>query len=177
MRLQALILTGILVASPLFAQPGQSPTPSSSADDGQPAPLPVSLTRIRQALEQAPAEPLHGLDESPHFRVQIRERQRIETLLQSLNFNSGPPVPGGLYAYQQQQVVFPPVQYPMMQPYSAFTQGQLTTIAIENVLEQYIGPRALKEIAAASRDTAEEAARDEVRRALARFCRVNDCTP
>jgi acyl-CoA hydrolase len=64
-----------------------------------------------------------------------------------------------------------------MQPYSAFNQGQLATILIENLLEQYFGGRMIKGIADASRARAEEAAREEVQRALAEFCATHDCTP
>jgi hypothetical protein len=177
MRLQALTLTAILLAAPAFAEQGQLPAPASSVDDAPPANLPVSMDRIKQALEQAPAAPLRGLDERPHFRVQIQERQRIEALLSTLKFDSGPPVPGGLYGYQHQQVVFPSVQNPMMQPYSAFTQGQLATVAIENVLEQYLGPRMLQDIENASRARAEQTAREEVHQAFAEFCAAHGCTP
>ena len=173
MRLLALVLTAIFASGPVFAQEGQSAQPPSSTDDGQN--LPVSLDRIRQALERAPAGPLRGLDERPHFRVLIQERQRIDELLNTLKFDSGPPVPGGLYAYQQQQQVFPTVNNPSMQPYGAFSQGELATVLIENLLEQYAGSRLIQGIAEASRAREEQAAREEVQRALAEFCATHVC--
>lgn len=136
----------------------------------------MSLDRIRQALEQAPAEPLRGLDERPHFRVQIEERQKIDELLSTLKFNTGPVVPGGVYGYEQQQRAFPSVNNPLMQPYSAFNQGQLATILIENLLERYFGARMVQGIADASRARAEQVAREEVQRALAEFCATHDCS-
>lgn len=175
MRLLALLLTAILTSAPAFAQEGQPASPPSSADDGQ-GNLPVSLDRIKQALEQPPAEPLRGLDERPHFRVQIQERQKIDELLSTLKFDSGPAVPGGVYGYQQQQRAFPSVDNPLMQPYSAFNQGQLATVLIENLLEQYFGARMVKGIVDASRARAEEAAREEVQRALAEFCAAHSCS-
>src|SRR4051812_21158605 len=116
MQLTLLVVTAMLAATPLVA--GEEPRPieqtgASSAANNQPQAveppkpaepglnLPVSVNRIRQALAQ-PAEPLiglRGLDETPTFRVEIRERMKIEELLQSLNYKSGPPVPGGLYGY------------------------------------------------------------------------------
>lgn len=174
MRLLALALTGILIGARAFAQSGQPPAPPSSTDDGQEN-LPVSLDRIRQALEQAPAEPLRGLDERPHFRVQIEERRRIDELLSTLKFDSGPAVPGGVHGYQQEQLAFPSVQNPLMQPYSAFNQGQLATILIENLLVRYFGSRMLQGIADDSRTRAEQAAREEVQRALAEFCATHVC--
>jgi hypothetical protein len=173
MRLLALGLTAFLASAPAFAQDGQAPPQASSPDDS--SKLPVSLDRIKQALEQPPAEPLRGLDERPHFRVQIQERQKIEELLGTLKFDSGPAVPGGLYGYQQQQSIWPKVDNPLVQPYAAFNQGQLATILIENLLEQYFGPKMIKGIADASRARAEEAAREEVQRALAEFCTTHSC--
>jgi len=108
MRLTALLVTATLTAAPAFAQQANRPSrptdasstvdsPQSSVDtqestDKHPAEkkasepslnLPVSVNRIRQALAQ-PAEPLRGLkglDETPTFRVEIRERLKIEELL------------------------------------------------------------------------------------------------
>ncbi len=175
MRLLALALTGILASGPAFAQEGQSAPPPSSADDER-ANLPVSLDKIKQGLEQPVAEPLRGIDERPHFRVQIQERQRIDELLSTLKFDSGPAVPGGLYGNEVQRQAYPSVQNPLMQPYSAFTQGQLATVLIENLLFAYYGPQAVKHIAEASRAREEAAAREEVRRALAEFCATHDCS-
>lgn len=170
MRLAALALTVVLAVAPLSAQ---TAAPSPPGDDGPR--LPVSLDHIKQALAQAPAEPLRGLDERPLFRVEIRERQKIEDLLNTLKFDSGPAVPGGLYGHQQQELAFPKTDKPLMQPYAAFNQGELLTVAIENLLAQYFGARMLHSIEDASRARAEEAAREEVQRALAEFCATHDC--
>jgi len=134
--------------------------------------LPVSVNRIRQALAQ-PAEPLRGLkglDETPTFRVEIRERLKIEELLQSLNFKSGPAVPGGLYAYEQQRQLFPSVDNPLVQPYGAFNQGELLTILVENLVGRYLAGRAINSITAAERAHAEAAAKEEVGQAVAQYC-------
>jgi len=176
MRLLGLLLTAFLVAATAVAQEGQPPPKTSSADDGRAANLPVSLDKIKQGLEQAPAEPLRGLDERPHFRVEIRERQKIEELLSTLRFDSGPAVPGGIYGYEQQQRAFPKTDNPLAQPYAAFNQGQLATILFEEFLEKYLGGRMVQGITDASRAHAEEAARQEVQRALAEFCAVHSCS-
>src|SRR5438874_5038219 len=167
MRLSALLVAAILTASSVSAQPtdrlpgspqassqidtqqsSDKPPADKKADEKKPdAPalnLPVSVNRIRQALAQ-PAEPLKGLkgvDETPTFRVEIRERLKIEELLQSLNFKSGPAVPGGLYAYEQQRQLFPSVDNPLVQPYGAFNQGELLTILVENLMGRYLAGRA-----------------------------------
>jgi hypothetical protein len=131
--------------------------------------LPVSLDKIRQALEDTPAVPLAGLNETPQFKVEIQEHQRFEELVKTLNFKSGPPPPGGLYAYEQQQNVWSKQQHPEMQPYGAFGQGQAFTILLENLLEKYFGGRVVNAIANAGDSAAEAAAREEVRRALVEF--------
>ena len=182
MRLAALLVTAILIAAPVAAQQAPPSTPANAASpakdattsDGQTSNLPVSLDKIRQALEQAPVEPLRGLDERPLFRVEIRERQRIEDLLQSLKFDSGPAVPGGLYGYEQQRIMFPSVDNPLAQPWSAFTQPELARVTaysiIETLISKYLVKRMLSAVTAAERASAEQAAREEVARAIAEYC-------
>src|ERR1700726_4589494 len=126
MRLIALLVTAILTSVPALAgqkAPSSAPSPSSPSKDAAELTLPVSLAKIREALAVAPAEPIKGLDEQPHFRVEIQERQKIEALLDTLDFKGGPPVPGGLYAYDQQQRMSPKVDNPLVQPYAAFSQS------------------------------------------------------
>ena len=179
MRLAALVLAAILTSAVAFAQAGQaSPVqyvPAADVSTGKPASadLPVSLGKIRQALETSPAEQLRGLDERPHFRLEVRERRSIEDLLATIDFKSGPVPPGGLYGYEQQQILLPKVQNPLAQPYAAFNQGELLTLAIEALLEKYLGGRILNAVSAARRASAEQDARDEVARALAGFLAAN----
>jgi hypothetical protein len=185
MRLAALLVTVLLTAAPALAQPGQASKPAGSASpakDVQPAEaqesnLPVSLDKIREALQHPAVEPLKalkGLDERPLFLVEIRERQRIEELLQTLKFNSGPAVPGGLYGYEQQRIMFPPVDNPLAQPWSAFSQPQLARVAalsvIETLIGKYLAKRIFSAVTSAERASAERAAREEVTRAIADYC-------
>jgi hypothetical protein len=190
MRLTALLVTATLAGDPALAAPAPRPsgqTAASSAPDSQtpsgrttndpkpPEPslnLPVSVNRIRQALAQ-PAEPLiglRGLDETPTFRVEIRERLKIDELLQSLNYKSGPAVPGGLYAYEQQRQLFPAMNNPLAQPYAAFSQGELVTILVENLVGKYLAGRAMNAISSAERARAEAAAKEEVAHAISEYC-------
>jgi hypothetical protein len=181
MRLIALLVTAIVTTQPAIAQQAQRPAPatadSAQKDDQskgpQPTPLnlPVSVDKIREALAK-PVEPLKGLDETPTFRVEVRERIRIEELLQSLNYKAGPPVPGGLYGYEQQRQLFPAVDNPLVQPYAAFSQSELLTILVENLVGHYLGGRALSAVTAAERARAEAAAKEEVQRAVAEYCAV-----
>src|SRR6185503_15069239 len=113
---------------------------------------------------------LRSVDERPTFRVQIRERQKIEELLASLNFKTAPAPGGGLYGYEQQRQMFPAVDNPMRQPYAAFNQGELLTILIENLVGKYLGGRALNAVSNAERARAEAAAKDEVRAAVTQYC-------
>jgi len=173
MRLCALLFTAILTASPAWAQqPSSSPGPesSSSGQDG-PLNLPVSLDKIRSKLEQPPPVlSLRALDERPIFRVQILERRKIEELLASLNFKSGPVPAGGLYMAEQQRVMFNPVDHPLMQPYAAFSQSELVTILVENLVGKYLAGKTGDAITKVERSRAESSAREEVRQAIRDYC-------
>jgi len=174
MRLCALLFTTILTASPAWAQKPSPPSPgpesSSARKDGQ-LNLPVSIEKIREALEHPqPALSLRTIDERPTFRMQILERQKIEELLASLNFKAGPVPAGGLYMAEQQRLMFNPVDRPLMQPYAAFSQGQLLTILIENLVGKYLAGHAANAISKFERARAEANARDEVRAAVAQYC-------
>ena len=186
MRLCALLFTATLAASPAQAQPAASPPvspagepPSAGQDtngssaDGQPATelnLPVSLDKIREGLQQKPGLSLRALDERPTFRVQILERQKIEELLATLNFKAGPTPAGGIYMYEQQRLMFNPVDRPLMQPYAAFNTGQLLTILIENLVGKYLGGKAVDAVSKMERARAEANAKEEVRAAVAQYC-------
>jgi hypothetical protein len=173
MRLLALLFTAILLASPAGAQQ----TPASLSQDspqGQPAAgpgssLPVSLTKIREALETTPSLSL-SVDERPIFRVQIQERQRIEELLATLDFKAGPVPAGGISMAEQNRIMFPSVDNPLRQPLAAFNQPELLTILIENLAGKYLAGKATSAISKAERANAEAAAKDEVRAAVTQYC-------
>jgi hypothetical protein len=153
-------------------QPPSSPNQASSSAADAARDLPVSMDRIKQALDQPPAQQLRGLDDVPHFKVEIHEKQKVtlEDLMNSLDFRSGPVPGGGLYGYEQQQQVFPSVQNPLRQPYAPFNQPELATVLVENLVGQYLGGRAASAITAAQRASAEAAAREEVARLIADYC-------
>ena len=196
MRLTALLLTGILTAAPVGAQNGQ-PSSSANALPASPAPatrggaesesgrstpvpaetaaatldLPVSLDKIREALEKPVSRPLmKSFDDQPTFRVEIRERLRIEELLATLDFKAGPTPAAGIYGFEQQQRLYPPSMNPLAQPYAAFNQGQLITILIENLVGKYLAGHAASAISKAVRESAEASARREVDEAIAEYC-------
>src|SRR6185295_8045442 len=161
-------LTGAVSAqeAPASAQPSSKPSeqttaPSSPQDAAQPN-LPVSLDRIRKALEQ-PAQPALKIPDNPTFSIQIQERNRLQDLLSTLDFKGGPVPAGGLYAAEMQRVMFPAVSNPLRQPYAAFSQPELLTILIENLVGKYLIGKAFGAINGAERERAEAAARDEVR--------------
>jgi hypothetical protein len=173
MRLIALVLAVLAAPLPVSAgapaPPVQEPTSSSAQDT--PLNLPVSLDKIKGALTGTPIVPLRGLDEKPLFKIEVREKQqiKIDDLLASIDYKSGPAVPGGLYGYEQNRLAFPAVDNPMHQPYAAFNQAELLTLVVENLAAKYLGGRALDAVSNAERARAEQAARDEVQRALAEF--------
>ena len=192
MRLCALLFTAICLASPAVAQQAQ---PSSSVQNPkrtedtkeakdardsqdakdpeepqQPSKLPVSVDKIREALQQTPALSLRTIDERPTFRMQIRERQKIEELLATLNFKAGPVPAGGVYMYEQQRQMFNAVDRPLMQPFAAFNQGELLTILVENLVRKYLGDRVVDAVSKTERAHAEAAAKEEVRSAVEQYC-------
>ena len=172
MRLISLLVAAILMGGPVSARQNEPSTPakeSSPSEDFAPHALPVSLDKIREALSAAPTERLKWRDEKPHFQVLIQERQKIDALLATLKFNSGPPVSGGLYGYDQQQRLFPKVDNPLVQPYAAFSQGELLQVLFTTFLEKYFAGRLISALTSAERAHAEEEARQEVARALAEF--------
>jgi hypothetical protein len=181
MRLLALLFTAVFVAAPLRAQQppaSTQPDPASVPQDAtggkepknRESNLPVSLDRIRQGLQQPAGFSLRSVDERPIFRIQILERQKIEELLASLNFKSGPVPAGGVYMFEQQRQMFNPVDHPLMQPYSAFSGSELLTILVENLVGKYLGGKVVNAVSKAERARAEAAARDEVNTAVAQYC-------
>jgi hypothetical protein len=183
MLLTALALMLILSAAPAQAQ---QPATSSGADaasprtDGQeppPGELPVSLDKIRQQLQSPPTPPLLGLTEKPTFSITIQEKQRFQAIIDQWKFYTGPVVAGGREAYDLQQLIFPPTQYPLMQPYAAFNQGELLTVAIENLVGKYAAGKIAGAIRQAREARTEEEARAAVRRALAEFWAAQGAKP
>jgi hypothetical protein len=167
MRLDFLVIAALLVASPAAAQNGTASSAAAGESKTEDVPalnIPVSLDNIREGLSRPPA--LRGLDRKPDFTVTIEQQQRLEELFRSLEFKMGPPPPGGLYAYEQQRLVFSKTADPLAQPFAAFTGGQLITLAIENLLGKYLFDR----VTGAQRAKAEKVARKEVVRAIAEFC-------
>jgi hypothetical protein len=82
----------------------------------------------------------------------------------------GPAPAGGLYGFEQQQRLFNSVDHPLVQPYAAFSGGELITIAIENLIARYLGGRIVSGISEAEHARAERAAREEVNKAIADYC-------
>jgi hypothetical protein len=182
MRLIVLLFTAILTASTVWAQVPQTSLTSSSssvqkdgtkdtAPEDQGPSLPVSIDKIREALQQpAPPLSLRTLDERPTFRIQIQERMKIEELLASLNFKTSPAPGGGLYGFEQQRQMFPAVDNPLRQPYAAFNQPELLTILVENLVRTYVSDKAGTAISNAERAHAQADAREDVRAAVEQYC-------
>ena len=100
----------------------------------------------------------------------MTEQQKLDDLINSFDFQSGPTPPGGVYAYEQQRVVFNPTNYPLMQPYAAFSGSELLTLAIESVVGHYAGGKAVDALTQTEHDRAKAAARADVLRSIADYC-------
>jgi hypothetical protein len=184
MRLSLLLLTALVAAGPAWAQsPSQPSAPASSSSTGEnpretrddSVNLPVSLEKIQQALSQPPALSLRGIneataDQAVQFRIEVKERQKIEELMSTLDFKSGPAVPGGMAAAEIQRLTNGSVDHPLTQPLAAFSTSELLTITVENLVGKYLGGRAINSVSTAERERAEHAAREEVAQAMAEFC-------
>jgi hypothetical protein len=77
---------------------------------------------------------------------------------------------GGVYAAELQRQAFPATNNPLAQPYAAFSQGELLTILVENLVGKYLAGKAGNAITGAMRDHAVAAARDEVQQAVVEYC-------
>src|SRR5262245_12358536 len=175
------LLVGVLLpASAVLAQSSQGSTASSTAAvsessnaDSQQADLPVSLDHIRAGLKRQVTDSLlKRVEIPPDFRIQILEQQRIDDMLSKLDFKhlNAPAPAGGLYGYDQQQRLFNSVDNPLVQPYAAFSGGELITVAIENLIARYLGGRLMNAVSEGDRARAERAARQEVDKAIADYC-------
>jgi hypothetical protein len=163
-------------ATPPAEQAPAAASPAAPRDGARPEDagnLPVSLDHIRQALKRdATTSLLKQIDIPVDFRVHILEQQKINDMLSKLDFKSGtgPVPPGGIYGYEQQRRLFNPVDNPLAQPYSAFSGGELITIAIENLIAHYVAGPIVNGLSDAERARAERAAREEVARDIADYC-------
>ena len=181
-RLRLCMLLVYLLIGMLFTAPAalaqappssQAAVPESSAADSPSANLPVSLDHIRTGLKrQATDSLLKRVEIPPDFRIQILEQQRIDELLSKLDFKGlkAPAPAGGLYGYDQQQRLFNPVNNPLVQPYAAFSGGELITVAVENLMARYLGGKIVNGLSDFERARAEHAARQEVEKAIADYC-------
>ena len=182
MRLIALLVTAILWSGHGSAQQPKQSAPAenpSSAQDGAPLTVPVSLDKIREALAQPPpSEPLKGLDEPPTFRLEIQERQKFDALMAKIKFDKpGPIVAGGADAYDQQQRLFPRIDNPRLQPYGAFSTGEIATLSVEALIEKYVAQKVSHVFGDVLRAQGEREAREEVARELAGFWASQPATP
>jgi hypothetical protein len=170
MRLFLLLLASMLAGASVWAQDGKPSSPPP-AEDARNDKLPVSLDRIREGLASGPSLlSFSALEKPPDFKVEVQERRVLEEILATLDFKTGPVPAGGLYAYEQQQRLFNPVDRPLAQPYAAFSAGEAITIAIENLIGKYLGGRLVETVSNAERAKAEAAARRDVAGAIEKYC-------
>jgi hypothetical protein len=132
----------------------------------------VSLERIREGLARPEPKLLRSLDIKPDFIVYIQEREHIQAILNGLDFKLKGIVtpPGGLRAYEQQQVIGSKTSNPLGQPYAAFSGGELITLAVQGLLQRYLGGKIKDAVGSAMRTLAERAAEREVSQAIAEYC-------
>jgi hypothetical protein len=158
------------------AQPAQPSSPAADQSASEDAPhwdLPVSLDRIRDELAQAPKESiLRSLEVPADFRIRIEERRSTVDLLDGLDVKTAPAPPGGIYGYEQQRMLRNPVDHPLEQPYAAFSQGELLQVAATSVMTRALTNYLTAGATRASRARQERAAREEVRRAIAAYCKA-----
>jgi hypothetical protein len=191
MRLLVLIVSGMLTASEMpaasgvlataplaTAQAANAPPPQEPAVSAPPAndandanDLPVSLDRIREGLAKpAPGTALKTADLKPDFTVRVEEREHIQKILSALDVKTGPAPAGGIYAYEQQQRLVNKTERPLQQPYAAFSGGELITLAIEGLMQKYLGAMAANAITSGLRDRAQQTAREDVATAIVQYC-------
>ena len=67
-------------------------------------------------------------------------------------------------------MTWPAVDNPLLQPYAAFSGGQIVTLAVENVVGKLGAGKLLNAISNASKNRAQTAAREEVMQAIQDYC-------
>ena len=188
MRLTAPVVVLLLLGSPLHAQqpppgaqatetapdvtaPPVSKSPTQQDQSASGLNVPVSLDKIRGALAQQTPDTLKGLNEQPTFRLEVKEHQRFEQLMDKIKFEGGggPEVAGGRANWEMQRLLFPPVDNPLFQPYAVFDTGQVLTLAAEALVEKLVIDKMAHVFGDMLRAQAEREAREEVARSLASF--------
>jgi hypothetical protein len=126
------------------------------AQEEPPLNLPVSLERIREGLASEKPSLLDALNLEANFRVEVKEQRpnlNFTDMFPPGSFDGGPVPPGGLYAYEQQRMLF---------PNSTPALFTFDTLPVFRAIANAIGD--------ARRARAATAARAEVERAMAEFC-------
>ena len=141
--------TAVLGLALLLSVATQGIAAQAPADEAAQRDLPVSLSRIRDALKK-PDPRLSKPREKPDFSVEINEEQRFQDLVDLLDFSALPSL---------QAVRF----------------GGSPTQPLFNVSLSGIGVSVAKSVARARRERAERLAREEVQRALIQFCSSHEC--
>lgn len=161
------VTTCVLIAAltagtaPQSASNGATPPPA----EAQPAPLPVSLDRIRNALARQPQIKPDAV--RPVFRVEvIGQKPSLEELL-GKKFWEGPakPTPGG--AIMTHQEFLNMVNPPEFRGTAMFTQREAITVMATSVALQWALQKAIQKYKDAAGEREREAARKEVQDALA----------
>ncbi|MEP7308429.1 MAG: hypothetical protein ABJA98_23240 [Acidobacteriota bacterium] len=141
--------TAIVSLALLLAVPMQGTAAQAPAEDAAQRELPVSLSRIRDALKK-PDPRLSKPRAKPDFSVDINEEQRFQDLVDLLDFSAIPSLPAVRFGGSPTQPLF-------------------------NVSLSNIGVSVAKGVSKARRERAERLAREEVQRALIQFCSSHEC--
>lgn len=121
MRTVFLVLAALLLGSVAEAQ---------QTDD-----LPISLDHIRAGLARPAPTLTLNLDATYQIGV-LQSGRNLTPLPEDL---SGGPIPaGGPLMFEQLRMFHNPTDYPLMQPYAAFTGGQVLTLTSEALARHYL---------------------------------------
>ena len=147
------LATAVFSLAGLVAMPVQDAAAQAPAAEPTRSELPVSLSRIREALKK-PDGPRFGPPLArPDFKVEVYEAQRFRDLVDLLDFSASPVLPAVLFG--------------------GFAGSR--TQPLFNVSLNGIGESVAKGISNARRARAERLAREEVARALNQFCSTHEC--
>ena len=152
--------TAAAPAAPSSAQAAQPQTQST-----EPAALPVSIDRIREALSHPPTIRPDAVQ--PVFRVEVIGRMpSLEVMLGKEFWKGGTaPTPGG--AVMTHQEFLDMVRPPEFRGTAMYTQGEAITIMATSLALQWALQKAIQKYRDARDERAKEDARKEVQEALA----------
>ena len=153
LKVPTLVLLASLANAP--QQPAEPQSPPAAANGGQ-VDLPVSLSKIKEAVSRTPA--IRPQETRPVFRVEVIAKGPSIVDILGKDYLIGP-VPYGGMTHQEFLNMVTPVEF---RGYSMFSNSEGMIVAATSALTQWALLKAVDKLRDARTERAKEAARKEV---------------